>query len=193
MLHPVEVLPGTRRAVRRAVHVDCEVVSRFWDDSIPHLATNLTPDGVWIESSLPLEVGEDVVLTFRPPRWEQGREVTCFGTVRRVDLRRRTSDPRSAGMGIEFLDIAEHDREDLARSLRGLPPPLPPRGARARFERELVWLDMLLSWEEDLGDRVNTFELSEHIGLVADCDFEIEPLGELQTGSKPAYEWIHAA
>jgi len=193
MLHPVEILPGRRRAVRRAVHVDCEVVSRFWDDSIPHLATDLTPDGIWIESMYPLEVGEDVVLTFRPPRWEESRAVTCFGTVRRVELRRRTSDPRASGMGIEFLDISDADQSELMRSLRGLPPPLPASAERQRAREELVWLDMLLTWEEDLGDRVNTFELSEHIGLVADCDFEIEPLADLQTGAKPPYEWIHAA
>lgn len=192
MLQSVEILPGARRALRRAVHVECDVVSRWWDEPVPHLATDLSPQGIWLESALPLELGDEVVLAFRPPRWPKGCEVMVFGAVRRVDLRRRASDPRRAGMGIEFLDLAVGDEGELTASLRGLPPPL-PRRRRARSRREQIWVDMLLTWEEDLGDRVNTFEVSERIGMVADCDFEPESLSELVTGSRPPHRWGSAA
>lgn len=187
MLQPVTVLPGARRALRRAVHVECDVVSRWWDEPVPLLATDLSPFGVWLQSPFPLEVDEEMVLELRPPRW-QGADLQVFGAVRRVELRRRASDPRASGMGVEFLDLREEEAAELARALRGLPPPLPgPRYPRHRTEQ--IWVDTLLTWEEDLGDRVNTFEVSQEIGSIDDCDFEIEPLSDLVTGGRPPYRW----
>lgn len=187
MLQPVTVLPGGRRALRRAVHVECDVVSRWWDEPVPLLATDLSPFGLWLESPFPLEVGDEMVLELRPPRWS-GPDLQVFGAVRRVSLRRRASDPRSSGMGIEFLDLRAEDAAELTRAVRGLPPPLPkPRHPRLR--REQIWVDTLLTWEEDLGDRVNTFEVSEEMGLIADFDFEIETLSDLVTGGRASYRW----
>ncbi len=188
MLQSVQVLPGARRALRRAVHVECDVVSSWWDEPVTHLVTDLSPHGLWLEAPFPLEPGEELVVCFRPPRWGDRPEIQAFGAVRRVELRRRTDDPRGSGMGIELLDLAPGDEEALAEALRGLPPPLPNERV-PRLAREHVWVDTLLTWEEDLGDRINTFEVSQEIGLIADIDFEIEPLGELVTGGRPSRRW----
>ena len=186
MLQLAEVLPGSRRALRRAVHLDCDVVSPWWDEPVPHRATDLSPYGIWVESQFPLSLGDVAVLTFRPPRWRERAEVIVFGAVRRVELRRRASDPRASGMGIEFLDLDDEEAEQLTRTLVGLPPPLPrPRGTRrARARREQVWVDALLTWEEDLGDRVNTFEVSERFDAIDDEELDITPLGQLVTGGR---------
>lgn len=188
MLQSAEVLPGARRALRRAVHVECDVVSSWWDEPVPHLATDLSPHGMWVESQFPLQLGEVVVLTFRPPRWSSDEQLIAFGAVRRVELRRRASDPRASGMGIELLDLDDDEARDLAASLRGLPPPL-PRERHARLRREQVWIDTLLTWEEDLGDRVNTFEVSERLDALAEDELDIAPLADLVTGGRPAYRW----
>jgi hypothetical protein len=184
MLQLAEVLPGSRRALRRAVHLECDVVSPWWDEPIAHRATDLSPHGIWLESQFPLSLGDVAVLTFRPPRWRERAEVIAFGAVRRVELRRRASDPRASGMGIEFLDLDDDEASELARTLVGLPPPLP--GARhARTRREQVWVDALLTWEEDLGDRVNTFEVSERFDAIDDDELDIAPLGDFVTGGRP--------
>jgi hypothetical protein len=192
MLQTTEVLPGGRRALRRAVHMECDVVCPWWDEPVAHRATNLSPQGIWLESQLPLTPGEVVVLSFTPPRFDPSRELIAFGTVRRTELRRRASDPRASGMGIEFLDLDDDEATELAAVLRGLPPPL-PRRRYPRLRREHVWVDLLLTWDEDLGDRVNTFEVSERIGFLDDDDLDVTPLGELVTGGVPAHRWHHVA
>jgi hypothetical protein len=175
MLESVDVLPGARRSLRRAAHLQCELVSTFWDEPVPHLATDLSEHGLWVRTLFPLAVGEHLFVFFRPPRSD--RETLVTAVVRRVELCRRASDPGSSGMGLEFLDISEAEREQLRVALLGVPPPLKRSGGH-RAKRDLVWVERLLTWEEDLGDRVNTFEVSEHIGVVTDEDFAIAPLAE---------------
>jgi len=177
MLESMDVLPGARRSLRRAAHVSCDVVSTFWDEPVSHIATDLSEHGIWVQTLFPLAVGEHLFVCFAPPRWRQGREVLVSAAVRRVELCRRTSDPGSSGMGLEFLDLTDAERDQLRESLAGMPPPLRPRGAPGA-KRDLVWVDRLLTWEEDLGDRVNTFAVSEHIGVVTDDDFAIAALAE---------------
>jgi hypothetical protein len=127
---------------------------------------------VWITTPRPLPVGTEVALAFRPPRWRQRRDVVCFAVVRRVSSG-PISEPHAVGMGLELLDLSRDDRRMLAATLRGLPPPL-RTGRRARTE--MVWIDMLLTWEEDLGDRVNTFEVSELFHSVEDEELALAPL-----------------
>jgi hypothetical protein len=88
--------------------------------------TDLSSDGAWLATDLPVEVGEQLVLTFRPPRWPAGvRPVRLRAEVVRVSLPRRRGDLRAAGMGIRFLGLDPALRATLATTLRGLPPPLP--------------------------------------------------------------------
>lgn len=197
MLTPIHEV-SQRRALRRAVSLDCQVISDDWEGPVPHLATNLSPDGIWLTTMYPLHVGSEVVLSFSPPGSED--ELLVYGGVRRVEIKRRQSDPPSAGMGIAFDYLSRTDTELLRDRLVGLPPPLPSR-KKARTPRgqmraadpsaELLWVDSLLTFEEDLGDRVNTFELSERVGLSDDLDFAC--LGEVLTASRPAYAWKRAS
>lgn len=116
-----------RSTVRRAVRLCCVVRSTLWDGVAPHLVTDLSIDGAWLATELPLEEGERLVLTFRPPRWPAGeRPLRLRAEVVRVELPRRRKDLRQAGMGVRFLDLDSGTRALLAGALRGLPPPLPP-------------------------------------------------------------------
>ncbi len=170
MLQQALVIPARRRALRRSVHVNCDVITSQWDEPAPHLVTDLSPYGCWIDTPFPLMPETDVVLAFTPPRWDGG-EIVTFARVRR-----RCRSGVRRGMGLEFLDAGRPTIDGLAESLRGLPPPL--ETTRRRAHEELVWVDTLLTWQEDLGDRINTFTVSEEIGMVAEDELEITALAE---------------
>lgn len=184
MLHPVEVVQARRRAIRRAVALDCELVSSYWDEPIAHRVTDLSPYGMWIETPLPLDPGEELLVSFYPPRWPSFDPVVAIGEVRRVELRRRSSDPRESGMGIQIHCFDPIDHEELAESLRGVPPPLPRQKSPTRARRELLWIDTLLTWEEDLGDRTNIWEVSDLVGMLDEHDLAPHALADLLTGTR---------
>jgi hypothetical protein len=125
-------LQSSRRcAVRRAVRFECSVTSDLWDQCVPLVATNLSPFGLWLDSKLTLDVGEEVLLNFNPPGWPVwGWPVTAMAKVVRVSLARRRNDHPTPGMGLSFLDLDLEQQERMSATLRGLPPPLPrPRPA----------------------------------------------------------------
>lgn len=186
MLVPVEIIPSARSLVRRAVSLEAHVVSRAWEGMRKHRVLDLSPDGMRVAAGTRLEVDEPVVVTFEPPGWWLFGELTLFAKVARTTPR-DTAFP--ASMGLRFLDLPRGARGELQRTLRGLPPPIPRKKRRA--ERELVWVDTLVTYTEDLGDRVNTFEVSEALGSIDLDDVVLEPLSELLTGGDET--WVHAA
>jgi hypothetical protein len=128
--------------------MECSALSALWDDTAPMLATNLSPYGIWLGTTLALEVGEQMVLSFRPPHWPKSDEpMTVRAQVVRVRLPRRRADAGAAGMGLRFVDLdaGEHARiEDL---LHGLPPPLPSCGEQPVETRETQLLVDGVSFE----------------------------------------------
>jgi hypothetical protein len=188
MLHPVEILPGARRSLRRAVHLDAEVVAAPWSAPRLHRVTDLSPEGMRVAAGTRLPVDEPVLVSFTPPGWWVLGEVSLLARVARHEPR---EGDRPASMGLEFLRPPAGVRDQLARTLQGRPPPL--RVGRRPARRELVWVDVLVTYTEDLGDRVNTFEVSE-VMRAEDLDaLEVEPLSGLLTGARRPYEWQHAA
>jgi len=107
-----------RRAVRRLVDLECEVYSELWGEAITHRATDVSEEGLWIQTDLLLEIGEEVTLTFYPPDWEEPLYVA--GRVQRVELQRRLGDGSAVGMGIEFEALRTDERRRLTRSMRCL-------------------------------------------------------------------------
>jgi hypothetical protein len=122
--------PISRRALRRAVEIPCEVVSKFVDEPLLYWATDLSPEGIWIETPIPMRTGEVVVLCFQPPVWWSTRELRVFAEVARVCTTRRRSDAGVSGMGLEFRDLCPEESRALQAWLRGRPPPLPKRRQR---------------------------------------------------------------
>lgn len=120
-----------RRALRRAVEIPCDVVSGYVDEPLLYWATDLSPYGLWLETSFPMHIGEQLVVCFQPPVWWPGREISVFAEVT------RSAHGRSHGMGLEFLDLGEHEGRALNSWLRGRPPPLPRRRKRSPVERAL--------------------------------------------------------
>jgi len=131
-----------RRALRRAVAIECAVLSMDWTDVAALVAADLSPLGMWLDSDLPLEAGSEVLVRFTPPRWPVwGAPVTVLAEVVRVGLPRRRADCGSAGMGLRFLDLDPQHAARMALCLRGMPPMLPSvRAQRAERSEEQVVL-----------------------------------------------------
>jgi hypothetical protein len=111
----------SRRALRRALKLRCEVVSHYGDVPEAHFATDVSPYGLWVDTAMPLHPGSEVVLGFRPPRYD-GPEMMVFGTVTRVVTGRRRADRGRLGMAIEFRDLTDAQRAIMAESLQGIAP-----------------------------------------------------------------------
>jgi hypothetical protein len=174
MLCPVEILENARRSTRRSVAMTADVISPAWDKPRCHRVADLSPEGMRVLAGTRLPEGELVVVCFTPPGdWLLG-EITAWARVVRSEAR---DGDRPASMGLELVDLEKGTREFLAHALLHRPPPLPR--TRVRPLRELVWIDLLVTYTEDLGDRVNTFEVSEVIGAIEDEELRVAPLAAL--------------
>ncbi len=174
MLEHVEIVPSSRRSVRRAVEIGCELVTR----SAVHVerVLDLSTQGARVRSRVAARRGEECLLTFVPPG--APRRVSALGTVQHGE---------DGVLGVKFASLERIDEETLGQHLRGLPPPLPKKQARVR--RELVWVDALLTYEEDLGDRVHVYEVSEAVAMEQDLAFDVAPLAAMMTAGTPRYRW----
>lgn len=126
-----------RRAVRRAVSIECEVLSDQWDGAVSLPVTDLSCFGLWVQTLLTLEAGEEVMVSLMPPFWPNKSPLVALATVSRVGLFRRRSDLHASGMGLEFTDIDSHESYTLANTLRGLPPPLRVDRTTAEPKRQM--------------------------------------------------------
>jgi hypothetical protein len=117
---------GKRRSLRRAVAVECTLQSELWDEDLTLPASNLSTDGVWIETPLALDLGDELIVSFTPPGLAPTQTVWAAAKVVRVGSFRRQGDTaQSPGMGLSFTYCSEPHRRMLARSLQGHPPRLP--------------------------------------------------------------------
>ena len=107
-----------RRAVRRLVDLECGVYSALWGEAIPHRAVEVSENGLWIQTDLPLEIGTEVTLTFVPPDWDE--PLCVAGRVRRVELRSRPGNASAVGMGVAFEALRNDERRRLTHSMRCL-------------------------------------------------------------------------
>lgn len=91
--------------------------SDIWGEAIPHRVTDVSEDGIWIQTELLLEIGSEVALSFVPPDWDE--PLCVAGRVGRVELRARPGDRNAVGMGIEFETLRADERRRLTSSMRG--------------------------------------------------------------------------
>ena len=112
---------GIRLSDRRRVDLICDVVARHWDAPFRHRIVDLSTQGLWLETSFPLALGEEVVVCMEPEGWRLG-ELFVFARVVRRNTRQRHGEPR--GMGLTFLDLVAYEREEIVHLLRGaaMPP-----------------------------------------------------------------------
>ncbi|MAQ16983.1 MAG: hypothetical protein CMN30_19595 [Sandaracinus sp.] len=180
MLQSVQVQPHRRAARRHAVDLECTVLSEVYGEPIPFRIRDISADGLFAVSDILLEPGDEVVIELPPPRL--GEPLCILGRVNRTEAAPAPGfDP---GMGISFDHGDSLLRSILAGSLKALPPPLPR--VRPQVQEEQVWVECLLTWEEDLGDQVNVWEVSE---LLCGIDDELEDAFEALA---PCASFMHA-
>ncbi|MCC6873195.1 MAG: PilZ domain-containing protein [Sandaracinaceae bacterium] len=114
-----------RKSVRRAVKVGCEAVAEDGFRLLGKRTLDLSSSGMLVESrGAFVRVGEDVVVSFQPPRsrlW-----LDAVAKVARIERGKRRGD-RAHAIGLEFVEMSPSDRAILDAKLRGLPPPIPRR------------------------------------------------------------------
>ncbi len=112
---------ASRRALRRAVDLECEIISeRLGDEPISGQATDLTAYGMAVLTDAPLQLGEPVVVGFVPPH--AGKKLTVFAEVSRLG---HASGKR--GLGLKFCNLTIWEHQVLHSAVKGLPPVLPDK------------------------------------------------------------------
>lgn len=115
-----------RRSVRRAVSLECNLESDVWEGSVSLAATDVSHDGLWVETPYALSEGQELVVSFDLPGDVQQGRFWAIAEVARVGLfRRRDEAEQPSGMGLMFLYCREGDHQRLRAALHGRPPPLP--------------------------------------------------------------------
>ncbi len=125
-----------RRSLRRHVGVTCSMASQLWDGTVDFAASDVSHEGLWIDTPYPLELGDEVVLSFVPPGAARHEDVWAIAEVARVGLWDANCVPWEAGMGLSFTYFSALDRRFLAQSLLGRPPRLPRKRALAPLTRQ---------------------------------------------------------
>jgi hypothetical protein len=100
------------------VDLECELYCELWVEAITYRVTDVSEDGLWIQTDLLLEVGTEVTLTFVPPDWDE--PLCVAGRVERVELGPRSSGQGLVGMGIGFEALRNDERRRLTHSMRCL-------------------------------------------------------------------------
>jgi len=120
-----------RRAIRHTVDMPCEVISPRDDEPQLLWATDMSAHGAWLETLGPLDLGEQLVLCFRPGVWWRAREIQVFAEVARTSPGLRVGDDLP-GVGLDFLDLTQRERWALRCWLRPRPEPEPHRRGRPK-------------------------------------------------------------
>lgn len=86
--------------------------------------SNLSTGGMWVDTTLALEPGSEVIVRFTPPGDLSAEPLWAAARVVRVQVH---ADYGVTGMGLAFTYCSERDLRRLARALLGRPPRLPLR------------------------------------------------------------------
>ena len=114
----------SRRSLRRALTIDCRLESDSWEGEVVLPATDISNEGLWVETPCVLARGEELVVSFALPN-APSKRVWAIAEVARVGMWRRRQDVYPPGMGLVFTYCSEEDKHRLSASLRGRPPRLP--------------------------------------------------------------------
>ena len=123
---PSELEP-VRRAFRRFVRIDCQVVREHDFRLVGDLALDLSTKGMLVRARQRVLTGEELLVAFRPPR--SNRWIDAQATVARVVHGRRPGDT-GLSFGLEFHGMERECEELLFDKLRGMIAPdamRPPR------------------------------------------------------------------
>lgn len=113
-------MEGYRRSFRRYVRLDCQVVRERDFRLIGDLALDLSDRGMLVRSKSRILTGEEVIVSFRPPR-RNSTWIDAQATVARVLHGRRPTD-KGVCFGLEFEGMDADTKALLFEAIRGLDP-----------------------------------------------------------------------
>lgn len=121
------VAEPVRRAFRRFVRLDCQVVREHDFVLVGDLALDLSTKGMLVRATRRVLTGEEVVVSFKPPR--SNKWFDAMAVVARVLHGRRPGD-MGQSLGLEFVGLGSDDEGILFEHLRGMNAPDPMRPPR---------------------------------------------------------------
>jgi hypothetical protein len=124
------LLAEGRRAKRRSVLIDCQVVRERDFTLIGERAIDLSPHGMLLSSRRSARIGEELIVTFRVPGTKLWIDTTA--TVVRVVHGRRPGD-RGPALGLAFAPLTSEEDRMIRGSLVAFPPTLPARPHRVDY------------------------------------------------------------
>ncbi len=130
---------ANKRATRRSVRLNCQVVRERDFELIADRIVNLSETGLVVSPADPALTGERLIISFQIPH--SGHWVDAEATVARVVHGRRPGE-HTRGLALEFDGVEEIPKMILSRVL-GRCPPAPPGHRSGR--RGVVALGALLS------------------------------------------------
>jgi hypothetical protein len=119
-----------RRATRRSVLVDCQVVRERGFELMGERAVDLSMHGMLLSSNRSAKIGEELIATFRVPGTRVW--IDTLATVVRVVHGRRNGD-RGPALGLAFGALEPNEESLLRRALLVFPPILPARTPRVDY------------------------------------------------------------
>ena len=121
-----------RRAFRRFVRVDCQVVRVHDFKLVGDLALDLSTGGMLVRANRRVLTGEELVVAFKPPRSNAWFDAQAI--VTRVLHGRRPGD-LGLSFGLEFYDVGIEQQALLFEQLRGMAAPDPMRPLRVLADK----------------------------------------------------------
>lgn len=127
-----------RRAIRRAIEIECQVVRERDFKLVGKKTFDLSTDGMLVPTSLDVEPGDDLIVSFQ---LMFGVHVDAEARAARIVRGLRSHDSGPC-VGIRFNGLDPITRHILRGSLRKVPPPIP---RRARREARIDYAATVLS------------------------------------------------
>jgi hypothetical protein len=122
-----------RRAVRRAVRIECQAVDLQEFQLVGERVLDLSPVGMLVSCGRMTQIGDDVLVSFKAPGVD-APWIEAEAEVARVIQGWRVAD-RGYCAGLRFTYFERSARNELLSRLAGLPPPIPQRRLRTARER----------------------------------------------------------
>ena len=104
-----------RSVARRAIVLDCELITSGSSQPLAGHCFDLSTKGMALESGATVHVGQSVVLCFQPPRCREA--LTLFARVRQAQ----------GPVRVQFEAVTTEEHIVLFDALVGIPPRLPTR------------------------------------------------------------------
>jgi hypothetical protein len=134
------LISSDRRAVRRSVFVDCQVVRERGFQLLGERAVDLSTHGMLVLSDRPVRLGEELVVTFRVPGTQ--RWIDTLATAVRVVRGHRRGD-RGPAIGLAFGPLETEESRLVRGALERFPPIFPARATRIDYAATAALIALL--------------------------------------------------